>query len=82
MIQEIVRGCTNTTGDGQRLQTYYSRWSESTDLLQEMVRDNRHRYYRKKVRDCTHNTVGDQRLLTYYRKWLWTIDMLQKKVRD
>ncbi|CAI9581481.1 unnamed protein product [Staurois parvus] len=28
----MVRDCRNTTGDGQRLQTYYRRWSETADI--------------------------------------------------
>ncbi|CAI9581486.1 unnamed protein product, partial [Staurois parvus] len=49
---------------GQRLQTYYRRWSETADILREMVRDCRH-------------AIGDgQRLQTYYRRWSETADIL------
>ncbi|CAI9548957.1 unnamed protein product [Staurois parvus] len=49
----MVGDCRHTTGDRQRLQTYYRRWSETADILEEMVRDSRH-------------TTGDgQRLQTY-----------------
>ncbi|CAI9583982.1 unnamed protein product [Staurois parvus] len=51
-LQEMVRDCRHTTGDGQRLQTHYRRWSETADTLQEMVRD------------CRHSTGDDQRLQT------------------
>ncbi|CAI9549921.1 unnamed protein product [Staurois parvus] len=37
----MIRDCGCTTADGQRLQTYYMRWSETADI-QEMVRDCRH----------------------------------------
>ncbi|CAI9571310.1 unnamed protein product [Staurois parvus] len=48
----MVRDCRHTTGDGQRLQTYYRRrsetantlcrrWSDTADILQEMVKDCR-----------------------------------------
>ncbi|CAI9581449.1 unnamed protein product, partial [Staurois parvus] len=46
--------------------TYYRRWSETAEILQEMVRDCR-------------NTTGDgQRLQTYYRRWPGTADILQE----
>ncbi|CAI9545935.1 unnamed protein product [Staurois parvus] len=38
----MIRDCRHTTGDGQRLQTHYRRWSETADTLHEMVRDFRH----------------------------------------
>ncbi|CAI9564881.1 unnamed protein product [Staurois parvus] len=38
----MVRDCRYDTRDGQRLQTYYKRWSETADTIQEMVRDWRH----------------------------------------
>ncbi|CAI9581487.1 unnamed protein product, partial [Staurois parvus] len=44
----MVRDCRHAIGDGQRLQTYYRRWSETADILQEMVRD------------CGHNTGYSQ----------------------
>ncbi|CAI9598452.1 unnamed protein product [Staurois parvus] len=52
----MVRDCRHTTGDGQRLQTYYKRWSETADIVQEMTRD------------CGHSTGDDQRLRTQYRR--------------
>ncbi|CAI9558917.1 unnamed protein product [Staurois parvus] len=52
MIQEMVRDCRHSTGDGQRLQTYYRRWSETADIVQETVRD------------CRHSTADRQRLQT------------------
>ncbi|CAI9542502.1 unnamed protein product, partial [Staurois parvus] len=59
------------TGDGQRLQTYYRRWSETADILQEMVRDCRHTTG-DGPRDCRH-TYGDGPE---------TADILQVMVRD
>ncbi|CAI9575905.1 unnamed protein product, partial [Staurois parvus] len=38
MIQEMVRDCRHDTGDGERLQTWYRRWSETADMIQEMVK--------------------------------------------
>ncbi|CAI9593513.1 unnamed protein product, partial [Staurois parvus] len=38
----IIRDCRHDTRDGQRLQTHYRRWSDTADILQEMVRDCRH----------------------------------------
>ncbi|CAI9608336.1 unnamed protein product [Staurois parvus] len=58
----MVRDCRHTTEDGQRLQTYYRRWSETAGILQEMVRDSRH------------TTGDDQRLQTRYRRWSETSD--------
>ena len=52
MIQEVVKGCGHDTGDGQRLQTWYRRWSKAADMVQEMVRD------------CGHDTRDGQRLWT------------------
>ncbi|CAI9579412.1 unnamed protein product [Staurois parvus] len=60
----MLRDCRHTTGDGQRLRTWYSRWSETADILQEMVRD------------CGHDIVDGQRLQTYYRRWSETADMV------
>ncbi|CAI9587772.1 unnamed protein product, partial [Staurois parvus] len=57
ILQETVRDCKHTTGDGKRLQTYYRRWTETADILQEMVRD------------CKHTTGNGQRLQRYYRRW-------------
>ncbi|CAI9551773.1 unnamed protein product, partial [Staurois parvus] len=34
----MVRDCRHTTGEDQRLQKYYSRWLETADILQEMIR--------------------------------------------
>ena len=42
MIQEMVRDHRHGTGDGQKLQTWYRRRSETADLVQEMIRDCRH----------------------------------------
>ncbi|CAI9554788.1 unnamed protein product [Staurois parvus] len=52
MLQEMVRDCRHATGDGQRLQTCYRRWSETAGILQE------------RVRDCRHSTGEGQRLQT------------------
>ncbi|CAI9576971.1 unnamed protein product [Staurois parvus] len=52
MMQEMVRDCRHNTGAGQRLHTYYKRWSETADILQVMVRD------------CRHDTGDGQRLQT------------------
>ena len=46
-VRESVRKSPQTyyrhdTGDSQRLQTWYRRWSETADIVQEMVRDCRH----------------------------------------
>ncbi|CAI9591854.1 unnamed protein product [Staurois parvus] len=79
MIQEMVRDCGHGTGDGQRLRTWYRRWSETADMVQEMVRGLRTWYRRwsetadmiqEMVRDCRHSTGdGDgQRLRTQYRR--------------
>ncbi|CAI9573840.1 unnamed protein product, partial [Staurois parvus] len=59
----MVRDCRHTTGGGQRLQTYYRRWSDTADILQEMVLD------------CRHTTGDGHRLQTYYRRWLETVDI-------
>ncbi|CAI9623084.1 unnamed protein product [Staurois parvus] len=63
MMQEMVRDCKHTTGDGQRLQTCYRRWSETADIVQETVRDC---IVQEMVRDCRHR--DDQRLRTQYRR--------------
>ena len=34
MIQDMIRDCRHTTEDGQRLQTYYRRWSETADMIE------------------------------------------------
>lgn len=58
MIQEMVRDCGHTTGDGQGLWILCTRYKCSvTDILQEMVRD-----YKFDTRD-------GQRQGTYYRTW-------------
>ncbi|CAI9573911.1 unnamed protein product, partial [Staurois parvus] len=46
----MLRDCRHTADDGQRLQIYYRRGSETADIVQEVIRD------------CRHNTGGDQRL--------------------
>ena len=80
MLQEMVRDCRHTTGDGQRLQTYYRRWSETADIYRrwsetaDMVQET--------VRDCRHSTGDGQRLKTYYRRRSETADMVQEMVRD
>ncbi|CAI9580815.1 unnamed protein product [Staurois parvus] len=33
----MVRDCRHTTGNGQRLQTYYRIWSETVDIIKEML---------------------------------------------
>ncbi|CAI9559817.1 unnamed protein product [Staurois parvus] len=58
----MVRDCRPTTGDGQRLQTYYRRWSETVNIVF------------KTVRDCRHSTGDGQRLQTYYRRRSKTAD--------
>ncbi|CAI9588193.1 unnamed protein product [Staurois parvus] len=72
MLDQSLQSPFRESGDGntmlqkssQRLQTHYRRWSETADILQEMVRDCRH-------------TIGDgQRLQTYYRRWSETADIL------
>ncbi|CAI9583361.1 unnamed protein product, partial [Staurois parvus] len=71
MIQEMDRDYSHTTGDGQRLQPYYRRWSETADMIQEMDRDCRHDTQRwtetadmiqEMDRDCRHDTGDGQRL--------------------
>ncbi|CAI9608148.1 unnamed protein product, partial [Staurois parvus] len=42
IVQEMVRDCGHSTGDGQRLQTYYRRQLETAVILQETFRDCRH----------------------------------------
>nr|DBA32115.1 TPA: hypothetical protein GDO54_007859 [Pyxicephalus adspersus] len=61
----MVRDCRHYTGDGQRLQTLYRRWSETADIVQETVRD------------CRHYTVDGQRLQTSYRRRSETADIVQ-----
>ncbi|CAI9587023.1 unnamed protein product [Staurois parvus] len=82
----MVRDCRYTTGDGQRLQVYYRRWSETAGVLQEMVRDCRYTtgewsetagILQEMVRDCRYTTGDGQRLqMVYYRRWSETADML------
>ncbi|CAI9622069.1 unnamed protein product, partial [Staurois parvus] len=48
----MARDYGHSTGDDQRLQTYYRRWPETADIVQEMTRD------------CGHSTGDDQRLRT------------------
>ncbi|CAI9594873.1 unnamed protein product, partial [Staurois parvus] len=60
----MVTDCRHDTGDGQRLQAYYRRWSETAGILQEMVID------------CSHATGEGQRLQTCYRRGSETADML------
>ncbi|CAI9601497.1 unnamed protein product [Staurois parvus] len=48
----MIRDCGHSIGDDQRLRTYYRRWPETVDTLQEMARD------------CGHTTGDDQRLRT------------------
>ncbi|CAI9544342.1 unnamed protein product, partial [Staurois parvus] len=67
----MVRDCSHTSReDGQRLQTYFRRWSETADILQEMVRD------------CRNTSVDGKRLQSYYQRRSETSDILQKMVRD
>ncbi|CAI9544723.1 unnamed protein product [Staurois parvus] len=58
----MVRDCRHTTGDSQRLQTYYRRWSETADIVQEMTETAD--ILQEMVRDCRHSTGDDQRLQT------------------
>ncbi|PIO24375.1 hypothetical protein AB205_0161550, partial [Aquarana catesbeiana] len=58
------------TGDGQKLGTWYRRWSETGGMVQEMVRD------------CKNGTGDGQRQQTWYRRWSETTDMVQDMVRD
>ncbi|CAI9548730.1 unnamed protein product [Staurois parvus] len=46
----MTRDCRHSTGDDQRLRTYYRRRPETADIVQEMTRD------------CGHSTGDDQRL--------------------
>lgn len=56
ILEEMVRDCAHTTGDGQRLWKCYMKWSETPDILKVMVRDHGH-------------ITGDgQRLQTSYRR--------------
>ncbi|CAI9620104.1 unnamed protein product [Staurois parvus] len=52
----MTRDCGHSTGDDQRLQTYCRRWSETADIVQEMIRD------------CRHTTGDDQILQAQYRR--------------
>ncbi|CAI9584942.1 unnamed protein product, partial [Staurois parvus] len=52
IVQETVRDCGHSTGDGRRLRTRYRRRSETADTVQETVRD------------CGHSTGDGQRLRT------------------
>lgn len=58
------------TGYGQRLQTFNSRWSETEDMLQDMVTD------------CRHVTVNGQRQPTCNRRCLETAEMLEEMIKD
>ncbi|CAI9536788.1 unnamed protein product [Staurois parvus] len=53
----MVRDCRQDTRDGQILQTGYKRWSETANMIQEMVID------------CKHDTRDGQRLQTGYKRW-------------
>ncbi|CAI9575472.1 unnamed protein product [Staurois parvus] len=59
-----------TTGDCQRLWTYYRRRSETVDKLQEMVRD------------CKHTSGDSQKLQTNYSRPSETADNVQEIVRN
>ncbi|CAI9589957.1 unnamed protein product, partial [Staurois parvus] len=48
----MTRDCGHSTGDDQRLQTQYRRWSETTDIVQEMTADT----LLEMTRDCRHIT--------------------------
>ncbi|CAI9560518.1 unnamed protein product [Staurois parvus] len=61
----MIRDCGYTTVDDQRLQTYYRRWPETADILQEMARDCG--CTTGMTRDCRCTTGDDQRLQTYCR---------------
>ncbi|CAI9535169.1 unnamed protein product, partial [Staurois parvus] len=86
----MVRDCRHTTGDSQRLQTWYRRWSETADIVQETVRDCRHNrrwleavdILQETVRDCRHNTGDGKRLQTWYWIQSGTAYMVQEMVRD
>ncbi|CAI9551009.1 unnamed protein product, partial [Staurois parvus] len=52
----MVRDCRHSTGEDQRQNKYYRRWSETAEILQEMVTD------------CRHTTGDGQRLQTHYRR--------------
>ncbi|CAI9588592.1 unnamed protein product [Staurois parvus] len=54
----------------RKLQTNYRRWSETADILQEMVRD------------CRPGTGDGHRLQKWYRRWSETAEMVQEMVRD
>ncbi|CAI9608398.1 unnamed protein product [Staurois parvus] len=63
-VQETVRDCRQSTGDGQRLQTKYRRRSETADYRR---RSETADIVQEMVRDCGHSTGDDQRLRTQYR---------------
>ncbi|CAI9567564.1 unnamed protein product [Staurois parvus] len=54
----MVRDCRHTTGDGQRLQTWYKRGSMTSDILQEMVRD-----YRRCLQTCNIELIESRHML-------------------
>ncbi|CAI9615301.1 unnamed protein product, partial [Staurois parvus] len=56
-------------GNRTVVQICYRRWSETADILQEMVRG------------CKHSTGDGQRHQICYRRWSETADILQEMVR-
>ncbi|CAI9606403.1 unnamed protein product [Staurois parvus] len=52
----MTRDCRHSTGDDQRLRTYYRRRPETADTVQEMTRN------------CGHSTGDDQKLRSQYRR--------------
>ncbi|PIO40894.1 hypothetical protein AB205_0150690, partial [Aquarana catesbeiana] len=86
----LERAPKHSTGDGQRLQSQYRRWSDCRHNTEDGQRLQT--WYRRwsetadmeqeMVRDCRHDTRDDQRLQAYYRRWSETGDIIQAMVRD
>ncbi|CAI9608400.1 unnamed protein product, partial [Staurois parvus] len=81
IVQERVRDCRHSTGDGQRLQTYYRRRSETGHTTGDGQRLQTYYRRRSETADKVQETVRDCRQ-TYYRRRSETADVLQETVRD
>ncbi|CAI9579515.1 unnamed protein product, partial [Staurois parvus] len=67
VLHKWVRDYRNITGEDQRLQRYYMKWSGTADIVQEMPETAD--ILQERIRDCRHSTGDDdQRLWTQYRR--------------
>ncbi|CAI9587988.1 unnamed protein product, partial [Staurois parvus] len=71
------RDCRHGTGDDQRLQTLYKRWSETADMIQEMVGVCGHDIEDDQKLQ-THGTRDGQRLWRDYRRWLKAVERIHE----